>query len=316
MKRISLLLFTAFGFTNAFAQNIDTLKNHTGQVTLEAGRYTGSSWGFYAGHNSKEQQQFGEKYLVDDHVHVLGVVAHIATSTGTVTDPDFEIDFRLWEVDASTGKPAGTTGIEDGHLDLGDANLGGPTIILFHHEAHVEEAFFVTMDLGDYAHDGLAGDTVGLYYAPNGARSASDIANVPYRNVFQAHSHGAPNWRDFYTQFTTPVQIATHLALYPIVEIEGHTGVANISKNGLQVMSPYPNPSGHDITFPFQLRKQADVIFNIMDINGKIIRVVNKGALNPGEHLQRFDISDLPAGSYILSVITSEGAVGVQFGKK
>src|SRR5690606_15587536 len=121
--KLITLLFIGNAFTHLQAQTFDTLKNHADGLTLEAGKYTsGGDWGFYAGHNSKEQQQFGEKYLVDDHVHVLGVVAHITTSTGTVTDPHFELDFRLWEVDSTTGVPAGNTGIEDGHLHLEDAN--------------------------------------------------------------------------------------------------------------------------------------------------------------------------------------------------
>lgn len=315
MKRIPLLLLPLAAAATAIAQDTDTLKNHASGVTLEAGTYSGGDWGFYAGHNSKEQQQFGEKYLVDDHVHVLGVVAHITTSTGTVNDPNFEVDFRLWEADPATGKPSGSTGIEHGHLHLGDAHIGGANIIMFHEEAHVEETFFVTMDLGDYAHDGLSGDTVGLYHAPHGARSADDIAGVPFRNVFQAHSHGAPNWRDFYTQFTTPTQIATHLALYPIVEMEEHSSIGNISKNGLTISSPYPNPSANLISFPLQLTTQADVSFNIMDISGKIIRTEDKGYLNAGEHIHTFDISTLPSGTYILSVISSEGSVGVKFNK-
>jgi hypothetical protein len=297
MKKSLLLFFTGASISFLHAQDIDTLKNHAAVLNLEAGKYTvGGDWGFYVGHNSKEQQQFGEKYLVEDHVHVLGVVAHITPSTGAVTDDHFEIDFRLWEVDAE-GKPVGTRSIEDGHLHLEDANLGGPTVIMFHDEAHVEDAFFVTMDLGDYAHDGLAGDTV-----------------VPFRNVFQAHSHGAPDWRDFYTQFTTPTQIATHLALYPIVEIES-THIGKISKNGLQIMSPYPNPSTNEITFPFSLKKQASVQFDILDIHGRIVNSIDAGIVTGGDHQQKIDISSLPSGTYILSIISSEGAVGIKFTK-
>lgn len=316
MKTTSLLLLSALTINNAIAQNTDTLKNFTGSVNLEAGKYSGSDWGFYAGHNSKEQQQFGEKYLIDEHIHVLGVVAHLTTSTGTVTNPNFEIDFRLWNVDPATGKPAGTASIEDGHLDLGNANLGGPTLILFHNEKHVENAFYVSMDLGDYAHDGLAGDTVGLYYAPHGTRTAADIAGTPFRNVFQAHSHGAPNWRDFYTQFTTPAQLATHLALYPVVELESHTGLAKVSKNGLQVMSPYPNPANSTLTLPFSLQQQSEVSFRIMDLSGRILHNIDKETLNAGAHQQQFDLEHLSAGTYILSVVSQEGAIGIRFNKQ
>lgn len=317
MKKLSLYIAATLTLSNINAQHHnDTLQNHGGGITLEAGRYSsGNDWGFYAGHNSKEQQQFGEKYLIEDHVHVLGVVAHLTTSTGTVNNPQFEIDFRLWAVDPGTGKPAGTTSLDDGHLDLGDANLGAATVVMFHEETHVDDAFFVTMDLGDYAHDGLAGDTVGLYYAPDGARSAADIANVPFRNVFQAHSHGTPNWRDLYTQFTTPTAIATHLAIYPIVAIDEHTSLRKITKNGLQVMDPYPNPANTYITFPVNLSKAAELTFTVMDLSGRVLKTQAQGLMPAGAHEQRIDISELPSGSYILSVLSSEGAIGIKFNR-
>lgn len=313
MKKLLPLMASFLGMNAVFAQDVDTLKNFTGNVTLEVGRYSGSDWGFFAGHNSKEQQQFGEKYLVADHVHVLGVVAHLTTSTGTVTDPDFEIDFRLWPSGAN-GQPAGTSSIEDGHLDLGDANLGGATVVMFHDEKHVDTAFFVTMDLGDYAHDGLAGDTVGLYYAPHGTRTATDIANVPFRNVFQPHSHGNPVWRDFYTQFTTPLQIATHLALYPIVELE-ELSVGGVTKNGLSINAPYPNPATHLLNVPFTLTKGAEVSMQIMDLNGRIISNFEKMNLATGTHTKSIDVQSLPVGAYILTILSTEGAMGLKFNK-
>ncbi len=315
MKKLFTLLSMTGALTAAQAQHYDTLVNHANNLTLQAGRYTmGGEWGFYAGHNSFEQQQFGEKYMVNGHVEVLGVIAHLATASGTVSDPDFEIDFRVWEADKATGKPSGNNSLEDGHLDLGDANLNGPTVVMFHNEAPVDDAFFVTMDLGDYAHHGLSGDTVGLYYAPHGSRSASDIANVSFRNVFQAHGHGAPDWKDFYAQFTTPTQIATHLALYPIVEIHA-TSIGDISRNNLQIKAPYPNPSDAGIFVPYTLKKQTEVRFHILDINGKMVGSVHKGHLKAGDYNERIDISTLSSGTYFLSLITNEDAIALKINK-
>lgn len=316
MKRGLLLLLAGAMAINASAGDVDTLKNHGATVALVAGKHTtAGDWGFYAGHNSNMEQQFGEKYVIDGHGHVLGVVAHITTSTGSVTNAGFEIDFRLWEADSVKGKPKGSSSIEDGHLDLGDANLGGATVVMFHSEAHVDDVFYVTMDLGDYAHDGLAGDTVGLYYATPGTRTTADITDVPYRNVFQAHSHGAPEWKDFYTQFTTPTQIATHLALYPIVELEEHVGVRGVTKNGLQVRGLYPNPANDEVNVQYALKQNADVHLTIMDMSGKLVKEVAIGKKGSGAHEARVNINDLPAGAYVLSVISSEGALGMRLNK-
>lgn len=322
----NLLLLTALLGNAAYAQHHheDTLSNHAAGLVLEAGKYTvAGSWGFYAGHNSRKQEVFGEKYLVnhDDHVHVLGVVAHITTSTGTVSDPDLEIDFGLWNVDTATGKPLGIAPVEDGHVDLGDVNLDGPTIILFHDDVHVHNAFFVTMELGDYAHHPLGADTVGLYYAPHGSRTAADIAAVPFRNVFKPHAHGAPSWKDLYEEHTTPTAIATHLALYPIVEIEhhddddDHMGIGEVSQNGLTLRAPFPNPSGGDVFFPFSLKSVSDVTFRVLDLTGKTLLDFTKKNLPPGDYQEKVDVSMLPAGTYFMSIMTNYGAIGVKFNK-
>ncbi len=316
MKKTLTLLTLAVLAHAAKAQDVDTLINHTDGVALEAGKYTvPGTWGFYAGHNSFGQQQFGEKYLVDDHVHVLGVVAHLNTSTGTVTNADTELDFRIWKTDAE-GKPAGSSSLEDGHIDLGNVNLGGPTVIMFHKEAHVEDAFFVSLDLGDYSHHPLEGDTVGLYYAPHGSRSEADIAAIPYRNVFQIHGHGSPDWKDFYTGATTPSAIATHFAIYPIVEFEEeHNSIASLKKNGLEVAAPYPNPALDKITLPFTLTKSTQVSIRVMDVAGRVINEHHKGQLTSGSYNETIDISDLPGGIYYLTLSANDAAMAIRIAK-
>ena len=314
MKYIILLL-GCYGCMAQLRAN-DTLRNHAGGLVLEAGKYTGSGqWGFIAGHNSEEQQQFGEKYYIDDPVKVAGVVAHLATTTGTVTDPGLQLTFRLWKEDPISGIPAGATGVEEGHLSLGEARLGEATVILFANKAHMEDAFFVTMDLGDYGHDGLAGDTVGLYHAPHGSRTTADIANIPFRNVYQPHGHGTTiEWKDFYADNGLQAPLATHLALYPVIEME-NVGIGTLVQNGISVMSPYPQPAVTQLNVPFRLDRSVAVGFRLMDMAGRTVSSVVAREYAAGQYEQNIDLEMLPAGSYILSVLSEEGAVGIRINK-
>jgi len=315
MKHLFLLLGLC-GCVSQLRANNDTLKNHAGGVILEAGRYTGpGEWGFVAGHNSEEQQQFGEKYYIEDAVKVSGVVAYLATSTGTVTDPGLQITFRLWGEDPISGRPSGTSGLQSGVLELGNAHLGDATVVMFANKVRMEDAFFVTMDLGDYGHDGLEGDTVGLYHAPDGSRTAADIANVPYRNVYQAHGHGSSiDWKDFYAEHTTAAPVATHLALYPIVEMD-NVGIGSVTQNGLRVMAPYPHPAGDEVSIPFHLSSHSAVEFRLMDMSGRTIRVIPQQAFDAGSHAQKVSLEGLGAGTYVLSLVSEAGAVGIKVNK-
>jgi len=314
MRKIVTILALSMLSIQAIGTETDTLKNHAAGSVLQIGKYTTSGdWGFYAGHNSEFQQQFGEKYKITEHADVLGVVAYIGTTTGTVSDDNLEIDFKLWGA-KSDGSPTDTGFLEDGHIDLGDVNLGGATVIMFHSHAHVDYDFFVTMDLGDYLHDGLAGDTVGLYHTADGTRTAADIAGTNYRNIFQAHSHSSISWKDFYTQFTTPTAIAAHFAIYPIVEMEDHASVTFANEN-VQVSAPYPNPCTNTVNIPYYLSKSQKTSFAIMDIKGQMIEKYEATVTSAGNHTKQIDISKLPAGLYNILITGEEGAVAMRISK-
>ncbi len=300
---------SAAGLAMSVQASEDTLKNHAAGLTLVSDKYTGTGeWGYFLGHNHHEQQQFAEKYYVDDHIHVLGVVVHV---TGTVTNADNEVSARIFEVDAD-GVPGSE--LEDGHMDFGDLDLGGgPNVILFHDEAHVEDSFFVSFDLGDYAHGGHEGDTIGVLYAPDGSRNSADLARFG-RNVIQEHGHGSANWSDVYSQ--SFLNLATHLAIYPLVEFEDdHTGIKLVSGKTLAVAAPYPNPAAANITIPYTVKKSSDVHIDIVDMAGRTVQAVFKEAASAGSYTETLDLSRLQNGLYHVVVRTDYGALAVRISK-
>ncbi len=308
MKKLLTFMSAAVLAVSAQAAE-DTLKNHVDGLTLGSAKYTGSGeWGYFLGHNHHEQQQFAEKYYVDDHVHVLGVVVHV---TGTVTNAGNEASGRIFEV-GTDGLPGAE--LEDGHIDFGDLDLsGGANIILFHDEAHVEDSFFVSFDLGDYAHGGQEGDTIGVLYAPDGSRNSADLANFG-RNVIQEHGHGSANWSDVYSQ--SFLNLATHLAIYPIVEFEDHhNSVQQVSGKNLAIAAPYPNPAAGSIMIPYTVKKGSDVTIEVVDLAGRKVQAISKEGMIAGSYTETLDLSRLQNGLYHVVVRTDSGALAVRISK-
>ncbi len=313
MKQLFTLLTASLLTCSLSAQEeTDTLVNHASGLPLSTDEYTGTNqWGYYAGMNHKSQQQFGERYEISEHGDVIGIIVHVA---GTVTNAENEAHVRIFNV-AGDGKPGAE--VEHGHVHFHDLNLdGSATVVMLDDHAHVHDAFFATFDIGDYAHGGYEGDTIGVLYAPHGSRETADLA-VLYRNVIQEHSHGAAVWSDFYTGNNTPV--ATHFAIYPIVEFEHEheVGLEQAVSNGiLSFSSPYPNPAAEKITVPFQLTESSDVEFFVHDLTGKQLLSKTIGKVVPGVYEHTLDLSSLKSGHYIVVVKTTKGSLATKISKK
>jgi len=316
MKQVFTILVTML-LTNVVVAQVqeekqDTLRNHDANATLSTDQYTGTGqWGYYAGMNHKHQQQFGERYEITEHGDVVGVIVHVK---GVVANDKNEAHVRILNV-ANDGKPG--TEVQHGHVHFDDFNLDGKaTVVMLDAHAHVHDAFFATLDFGDYAHGGYDGDTIGVLYSPDKSRKNEDLAK-PYRNVIQEHSHGNPVWTDFYTGNNTP--IATHYAIYPIIEFEEETkvGVNEVVSNGiLSFSSPYPNPTNDKVTVPFQIANNTDVQLVILDLTGKEVVSQNLGALTAGSYDYVVDLESINKGHYIVAVQTTNGSIATKIVKQ
>ncbi len=311
MKHILILSTVALlNVTSSIAQE-DTLQNHAQGLPLSTNEYTGSSqWGFYSGMSHKKQEAFGERYEISEHGDVVGVIIH---ATGTVTNEENEAFVRILNV-GNDGKPSSE--VQHGHVHFHDINLdGSATVVMLDNHAHVHDAFFAVFDIGDYAHGGYEGDTIGILYTPDGSRSTTDLSTL-YRNVVKEHGHGASNWIDFYTGNFTP--IATHFAIYPIVEFEHEElGVDKLISDGiLSFKSPYPNPANESLIIPFSLKEISNVQISVLDLTGKEILSKNIGQSGIGQQDYTLDLSTINSGHYIVVIKSEKGSLATKFSKK
>lgn len=67
-------------------------------------------------------------------------------------------------------------------------------------------------------------------------------------------------------------------------------------------LSIYPNPTNGNVTIAFNSNDNETAVLNVMDINGRVVKYQDLGKVNTGEVTYSFDVAELPAGVYIVSV--------------
>lgn len=297
MKQIftSILLIGAISF--ASAQETTTLEHIAPEEATETPNYWGQTsqgadlWGYYIGHNVYGDEEFGEKYEIPDHGHVVGIIAYL-TGTGSSENT---ASLRVYDV-AETGLPGDMLGAKTIQYNQIATDGITPTMVSFEDDIHVDEEFFVTLDVGDYSHDPLEGDTIALMMGPDGSRPASD--DTYGRNVIKWHSHdGPPSWNDFYTQNFTP--LSTYFAIYPVME--GNPLSINDGFISDEEITMFPVPCVDDLNLRFNALETREVNAHVFTIDGKLLESSRFMASN-GENLVQFDMSQHPAGSYVVSL--------------
>ncbi len=285
------------------AQQTDTLRHLPANATRMAWMMSGTTnqgtpeWGSYLGHNIYGDEEFGEKYAIQNPGNVVGVIAYLGGHSGGTNK---NANFRVRAV-GGNGLPAASLGNRS--IRISELNLSGetPQVVIFNNPIAVQDEFFVTMDLGDYSHDAQVLDTIYLKAGEDGSRPISDHA-VFGRNVVRWHSHGSPAWRDFFTQNFSPYSI--YFAIHPIVQFSS-ASVVHLANDNIKIQNIFPNPSADFINVEINNALATPFRFDIMDMNGRIVESQNR-ALTEGLQTVTLDLSNLQAGNYILSLGNSK----------
>ena len=75
-------------------------------------------------------------------------------------------------------------------------------------------------------------------------------------------------------------------------------GIAEVEKT--QKTHVFPNPAMEFVSFEFEVSQQAEVSFEIRDLNGRKVADLGRDHLSIGSHVLSFDLSPLSAGVYIV----------------
>jgi hypothetical protein len=292
LMKHTLTLAALMGMSALQAQETHTLQHIAPEAATSMHNYWGSAsnaWGYYVGHNYYGDEAFGEKYEINGSGAVVGVIAYLGgTSVSNQT-----ASYKVHSV-AGTGLPGAALATQS--FTLGSAPTTGntPHMQTFSSPVNVQDQFFVVLDLGDYSHDPLVGDTICLMSGPHGSRPESD--NVFGRNVIRWHSHGAPNWKDFFTQNFTPVR--TYFAIYPVMQGPA-TGIGE-HHLGDAALHLFPMPFIDELNIRLDATSAEPLRIHLFDANGRLLKS-EQHSVAIGEQFLRIDTQALAQGTYVVA---------------
>jgi hypothetical protein len=274
------------------AQDTHTLQHIPPEEATEMPGYWGTepgAWGYLMGHNYYGDEAYGEKYEINGAGTVVGVIAYL----GGTSNSNEPASYKVHAV-ASTGLPGAALATKT--FTMGSAPTDGitPHMLTFNGPVAVQDQFFVVLDLGDYSHDPLQGDTLCLMSGPHGSRPESD--NVFGRNVIRWHSHGTPNWKDFYTQNFTP--ISTYFAIYPVMQ-GAAVGVGE-HQLGDATLSVFPMPFVNELNIHLDATSTEPLRIHLFDANGRLLQSAQH-SVSMGEQIVRLDTQALAHGTYVVA---------------
>lgn len=85
------------------------------------------------------------------------------------------------------------------------------------------------------------------------------------------------------------------------------------TSKSLQNISVYPNPAHGSTNVSLKLEKSSDIMLNIYDLQGKLVKTLNLKDQGAGNHNYPINISDLGQGNYFLNAVTGEGKSVLKF---
>jgi hypothetical protein len=106
-------------------------------------------------------------------------------------------------------------------------------------------------------------------------------------------------------------------AVCETVYILNRNGVTGIFTPGLNKVSftLYPNPTSDAVSFSYNFTKASNVNVRIMDLTGRVLNTINMGRSNAGNQIMKVDVANLPAGTYMLEMITEDSRGVAKFTK-
>lgn len=299
MKKQPFIFLLSAIVSTATAQT--TLQHFDPTVITPVVESYGPNAGYYTGHNSYGDEEFAEKYEISGSAQLLGVSAiHLGQdgTSGTVL-----ASYRAYTV-ATNGLPGSQLASKSVAYSQVPVN-GTLTSQMFTAPVSITGNFFVSFNLGDYAHGGAGTKLLALSHSPHGTRSTSDLS-VYGRNAIRFHSHGVPDWNDYQTENFTNYSPAVHFSLFPIVEL-GNLSVVDFDKKG-NIGAVYPNPSSGKFAVPIATHSGGDAQLKLFDMSGKLVSE-KQTRLSSGKTDFIFDDPKLQSGIYLLWIKTPEGSI-------
>lgn len=173
---------------------------------------------------------------------------------------------------------------------------------------------------------------------PNGRRLEDDVTTIELQAVSGVALAAIGLWYDDYTGSGSPVtqdlldvlgfdagvtQNDTSLRqCFPYLQSpwRGFTGpgyvgpTLSVNKLGLSTpevaMVAYPNPFSSTVNFKYKVAVKGEVMLEIVNINGRVVKSVNVGEKTKGEYVLNVNGAELPSGNYFAQISVDGRKVG------
>lgn len=243
----------------------------------------------------------GENYVV---------VASGVVGTGFATNPDGrDISFDLKIISSAQTEAADPAKVDfaifHGSTDAPGVDVkvagGGPT--LASDAKYGDATNYLTVDPASYIvdiHPAGAGTPLVSYVADLTALTGG--AAVVFASGFlnpAANNNGAP----FGLFAALPNGTVAALGLYNSIQEAAAIGNWNM----------YPNPNNGVANFQLELNRREDVVIQIMDMNGRMMKEIVNMDLGAGPQRIEADLTGLANGMYISRIVTSENSAMGKF---
>ena len=122
---------------------------------------------------------------------------------------------------------------------------------------------------------------------------------------------GADLRTQFRDQWDFPIDNEKYEEIKPEIEAMMMTGVDEnpglADKMQFRLYPNHPNPFNSSTIISYQIGQQSEVRIKIYDLLGNLVRIIDEGHRNAGDHHFIWDASNISSGIYIYSVETNQG---------
>ena len=263
-------------------------------------------WGFVSGTNEFLDLAKAQRLRFDSVSSYSVVGAFVWFGNISIVD-DGAITLSVWDV-ASDGGPNSPLGFSDSlkvsELFPNDGNDLLPTLFEFSQPVQVNgPEHFIGVDLTSAY---LASDTLAIFHTDQGCGDGTDTWELVVIDTMLNLQ-----WFNFKDSW----DFDTDLLIGSIIEFDLSTNVedAFVKKNGLVLHPATPNPAIDQVAFNFELDKPQEVVIEIYQPDGKLLRQDDLGKRGQGVYTERLQVDDLPSGTYIYGIVTENSRLMSRF---
>jgi hypothetical protein len=69
----------------------------------------------------------------------------------------------------------------------------------------------------------------------------------------------------------------------------------------------YPNPTQNEVNLNFSITEETEMVINIVDLTGKVLKQIDNNLFNTGTHQIQFSTTDLANGMYFVRMESEKG---------